>query len=99
MIIFATTFAIIFTTLIYVIPTYKELWLYLEIIILPLIYYIGYEMLMDKQREDFRTDLREILEDSRELEEKNTALNTKNQSLQKEINKLKHSLKKNGKKD
>lgn len=58
LILFATIFAIIFTTMVYLTPKYKGLWFSLEVIVLPLIYYVGYEMLMDKQKEEFVAGLR-----------------------------------------
>jgi hypothetical protein len=67
---FATTFAILFTTFVYIIPKYKMLWLSLEVIILPLIYYVGYEMMMDNQKGKFEENIDFISNKVIDLKEK-----------------------------
>ncbi len=61
--IFATIFAIIFTTLINIWKNYSVLWLSLEVITLPIIYYIGYEMLMSRQKEELDREFDELSEE------------------------------------
>lgn len=51
LIIIATIVAVFFTSLIYLLPNYSTLWFNLEFIILPIVYIIGYEILMGKQNE------------------------------------------------
>ena len=45
--------SIILGSLVYIWKNYRELFLFLQIIILPAIYSIGYEILMEKQRKNF----------------------------------------------
>jgi len=84
LILFATSFAIVLTTLTYVDTTYKELWLALEIIILPIIYIIGYEMLMDNQRKSF-------LKTFQHLKRKLTRIDKQKQELDEVIERIKYS--------
>ena len=74
---FATTFAIVFTMLIYLIPKYKMLWFSLEVIILPLIYYVGYEMMMDQQKEEFERSVDFISSKIIDLDDENKGLKLK----------------------
>ncbi|MFH1438990.1 MAG: hypothetical protein ABIG89_00355 [Candidatus Woesearchaeota archaeon] len=52
----ATVFAIFLSSLVYIIPKYSVLWLTMEVIILPAVYILGYEILMDRQRKKLRKD-------------------------------------------
>jgi hypothetical protein len=45
--------SIILGSLVYIWENYKELFLFLQIIILPGVYSIGYEILIEKQRKNF----------------------------------------------
>ncbi|MBU0460560.1 MAG: hypothetical protein KJ597_04430 [Nanoarchaeota archaeon] len=74
LILFATTFAIAFTTLIYVFSKYRMLWFSLEVIILPLIYYMGYEIMMDGQRESFNRSIDLISNEMNHLDNENKEL-------------------------
>jgi len=47
---YATSFAIVFTTLIFLNPKYSQLWFSLEIIVLPLIYTIGYQIILKREK-------------------------------------------------
>ena len=49
LIIIATIVAVFFTSLVYILPKYSTLWFTLEFIILPIVYIVGYELLMEKQ--------------------------------------------------
>lgn len=60
LIIFATAYAVSFTALSFIWPEYKMLWVSLEIIILPLIYYGGYEILMQQQKESLEKSLQNL---------------------------------------
>lgn len=71
---FATSYAIVFTMLVYLMSNYDKLWLSLEVIVLPIIYYMGYEILMDKQKKDFDNTLEEMYNYASELEKENARL-------------------------
>jgi len=74
-------FAIIFTTCVYVFPSkYAHLWLSLEVITIPTLYLVGYELLMHKQKRVF--------------EEETSLLNEVVEKQYKEIIRLKMRLKK-----
>ncbi len=77
LILFATSFAIVFTGLIYIVPKYDKLWLSLEVIILPIIYSIGYEALMEKQRNRMINIHTKISRKILKLEVENCILKTK----------------------
>ncbi len=85
LVIYATVFAIIFTTLSYAIPAYSPLWLSLEVIILPVIYTLGYELIIDEQKWTFSEILDNISEYSKQLEKENIKLKEENKYLKKEI--------------
>ncbi|MBI4453746.1 hypothetical protein HY636_03825 [Candidatus Woesearchaeota archaeon] len=72
--IYATIFAIIFTALTYIMPNYAIMWLSIEVIVLPLIYYIGYEVLMNKQKANFEKSINKISNNSITLEKENKLL-------------------------
>ncbi len=54
---FGLVYAIFLGSLIYIIPEYKDLWLVLEVIVLPNIYMIGYEILIQREKEKSQRDL------------------------------------------
>lgn len=85
--IFATIFAIIFTTLVNIWKKYSVLWLSLEVITLPLIYYIGYEILMNKQKEDLDRDFEELAEEFDSLSETAQELREENKTLKRKLRK------------
>jgi len=60
LIIIATIVAVYFTSLVYLLPNYRTLWFSLEFIILPIIYIIGYEILMGKQDKFYKTEINKI---------------------------------------
>ncbi len=70
-----TLFAIVFTSLTYIFPPqYAQLWLSLEIIIIPTMYLIGYEFMLEKQRMNFEKRFELIRQRTEELERKNVRL-------------------------
>ena len=77
LVLFATIFAIVFTTLSYIMPNYSLLWLSLEVIILPVVYYLGYELIMDKQRAAFQRSIDAIRDYSAAMAAENTILKEK----------------------
>lgn len=48
--IFATILSIVFIVLVQLLPTYSSLLLNLEVIILPVVYILGYKIMMEKER-------------------------------------------------
>ena len=78
LVLFVTIFAIIFTSLVYIFPPkYVQLWLSLEIIIIPTLYLVGYELLLEKQKKMFEEKINLIEQRSKDLEHKNTELKLK----------------------
>lgn len=71
---FATAFAIIFTVLTYVDSERTPMWLSLELIILPFIYVVGYEMLMDKQKKEADAVMNRVISESTAIEKENVEL-------------------------
>ena len=54
LILLVTIFAIILTVCVYIFPTkYALMWLSLEVIIIPTLYLVSYELLMHRQRKKF----------------------------------------------
>ena len=81
--IFGLSYAILLGSFVYIFPDYKELWLFLEVITLPSIYMIGYEILMSKEQkqrkgyyEDIRSKIDQLGEKAIKLEEENKLLKT-----------------------
>ena len=73
-----TLFAVVFTSLTYIFPPhYAQLWLSLEIIIIPTMYLIGYEFMMEKQRRKFEQIITSITYEAKELEKDNLRLRKK----------------------
>ncbi len=79
LIILATIVAIFFTSLVYLIPNYSNLWFSLEFIILPIVYVIGYEILMEKQKQEEDNEKNRIYRELNNLE--NRYLRLKNKKL------------------
>ena len=78
LVLFVTVFAVVFTSLTYIFPSrYVQLWLSLEIIIIPTLYLIGYELLLEKQKKMFEEKINLIEQRSKDLEHKNTELKLK----------------------
>jgi len=73
----ALAYSLFIGSLVYIWEDYKDLWLFLQIVGLPAIYYIGYEILMDKQRETFEKGFNLISIRSFELEKENQELKRK----------------------
>jgi len=71
---FATIFAIVFTVLSFMDTKRALMWLSLELIVLPFIYVVGYEMLMGKQRKDLIAEMNKTLLSSNILENQNLEL-------------------------
>lgn len=84
---FATIFAIVFTTLIHIWEKYATLWLSLEVIILPLIYYIGYELLMSDQKEELEKELDIFIDEIEGLEDYAVSLEKENSNLKEKLRK------------
>jgi len=80
-ILIATIFAICLTSLVYIIPKYSVLWLTLEVIILPVIYMVGYENLMNEQEKLFDEDTTELIDTVESLEKENFRLKEKMKKL------------------
>ena len=80
---FAALFAIIFTVLTYVDEKRAMMWLSLELIILPFIYVVGYEMLMDKQRRQLEEKMNKTLLNLNVLEKQNLELKHKLTTIKK----------------
>ncbi|MEK6809157.1 MAG: hypothetical protein AABY40_00625 [Nanoarchaeota archaeon] len=80
---FATVFAIIFTVLTYIDSERTAMWLSLELIILPFIYVVGYEMLMDKQKQWLEEKMSRILARSALIEKENIGLKYKLSTIKK----------------
>lgn len=77
LIIIATIIAVYFTSLVYLIPAYRTLWFSLEFIILPIIYIIGYEILMERQEKFHKKEINKISEKLIKIETRYTRLLTK----------------------
>lgn len=77
LVLMALSFSILLGSLAYLIPDYRELWLFLQIIILPSIYSIGYELLMEQQRVRFQSEIAVIVERSNKLDHANQELRSK----------------------
>tara|TARA_Y100000310_G_C20663807_1_gene806319 strand:- start:2099 stop:2365 length:267 start_codon:yes stop_codon:yes gene_type:complete len=70
-----TIFAIILTACVYIFPSkYALLWLSLEVIIIPTLYLVGYELLIHKQRKNFERDISLIVSKVEKLEKENYRL-------------------------
>jgi hypothetical protein len=51
-----TLFAVVFTSLIYIFPSkYAQMWLNIEIIVIPTFYLIGYEFMLHQQEREFKS--------------------------------------------
>jgi len=73
-----TLFAVALTTFVYIFPPqYTQLWLNLEIIIIPTMYLIGYEFMLEKQKMKFEKRFELIQQRTEELERKNAHLRLK----------------------
>ena len=77
LIILTTIVAIFFTSLVYLIPNYSNLWFSLEFIILPIVYIIGYEILMEKQKQEEDNEKNRIYQELNELEKRYLRLKDK----------------------
>ena len=91
LIIIATIVAVYFTSLVYILPKYSTLWFTLEFIILPIVYIVGYELLMEKQDKIYNKDINKINEESDKLGIEHEKIKKENKQLKKEIKKLKSS--------
>jgi len=78
LIIIATIVAVFFTSLVYLLPNYSTLWFSLEFIILPIVYIIGYEILMEKQKQIDEEEKNKINEKLNKLEIEYIKLKEKN---------------------
>jgi len=74
---FATVFAMVFTVLSYIDIKRAMMWLSLEVIILPFLYVVGYEMLMDKQKQRLEEKMDQTLLSLNVLEKQNLELKHK----------------------
>jgi hypothetical protein len=68
-------------SLIYIWPEYRELWIFLQIIILPAIYYVGYEIILEKQRKNFNSAIEEIQEQIKVITEERDKLKQVSKSI------------------
>ena len=72
-----TLFAVVFTSLTYIFPPkYAQLWLSLEIIIIPTMYLVGYEFMLHKQKKKFDYHYLLLNKKLDKLEKENTKLKT-----------------------
>ncbi len=85
LIIIATIIAVYFTSLVYLLPDYKVLWFSLEFIILPIVYIIGYEILMEKQDKIYRKDIFKTNEISNKLEIEYIKIIEENKQLKRKL--------------
>lgn len=75
LIIIVTIFAVIFTTLVYISPVrYAQLWLNLEVIIIPTLYLVGYEYIIQKQKLENEYNLSLLSESITKLEKEKQML-------------------------
>lgn len=74
---FATMFAVVFTVLSYIDVKRAAMWLSIEVIILPFLYVVGYEMLMDKQRRELMAKMNKTLARATLTENENLELKHK----------------------
>jgi len=74
--IMATSVAIFFAILVEVWSKYSKLLLSIEVIVLPVVYYVGYEILMKQQKKDFSELLTVVQNRGNALEAKNIQLKT-----------------------
>lgn len=82
---------ILFTVLSNVHTNYSQFWVTLELLFLPFIYTIGYEKLMDMQKNAFLKELKIISEQTKKLEDVNNSLKYENYILK--INKKNYKVK------
>ena len=80
---FATIFAIVFTVLSYIDIKRAAMWLSIEVIILPFLYVVGYEMLMDKQKKQLEEKMNKTLLNLNVLEKQNLELKHKLNTIKK----------------
>ncbi len=71
---FATIFAIVFTVLSFMDTQRALMWLSVELIVLPFIYVVGYEMLMSKQRKELVAEMNKTLASLNIVEKQNLEL-------------------------
>ena len=81
---FATSLSIILTMMTFLTPSYDKLWLSVEIISLPMIYALGYEHIIKKQKEGYERDIGSIIQ-------KTSPLMSKLEKAENEIATLKKS--------
>ncbi|MBT4446272.1 hypothetical protein HOA92_03410 [archaeon] len=81
--IWATVIAVIFIFLTSLFPKYATLCFSIEVILLPMIYYIGYEVLVDKQKREFEHGFGVMHNETKRLSEYAMG-------LEKEIKRLKY---------
>ena len=91
LIIIATIVAVYFTSLVHLTPKYAILWFSLEFIILPIIYIIGYEKLIERQNKIYNKDINKINEESSKLGAEYMKIKRENKRFKTEIEKLKSS--------
>jgi len=75
-------YSIILGSLVYIWKDYRDLFLFLQIITLPAIYYIGYEILMEKQKKNFKSGYNKV---KKELQ----IINLKQELLKEKTKKIK----------
>lgn len=80
----ALAYSMFVGSLVYIWPSYKELWVFLQIIGLPAIYYIGYEILMDKQKKRMNENINDVHDKVLKLWKKASKLEQENKKLKAE---------------
>ena len=68
LIITATLVAVYFTSLVYLLPGYRTLWFSLEFIVLPAVFIIGYEKLIEEESRIYKEETIKIIEEVNHLE-------------------------------
>ncbi|MBI2662078.1 hypothetical protein HYX11_01320 [Candidatus Woesearchaeota archaeon] len=63
LILMALSYSLFLGSFVYISPTYKELFIFLQIVTLPAIYAVGFEILMDKQKEEFNLSYSKLKND------------------------------------
>lgn len=71
---FVTGLSVLFAVTTHLLRTYSGLLLTLEVIVLPVIYIIGYEIMIEKQRFMYEQNIRDIEKDLHKLEKENQLL-------------------------
>lgn len=81
---FAVVYSIIFTMMTYINPQYKEMWLNLSLITTPIIYALGYGILMDRQKEEFSSRINDMEQETIRITQYAIQLEVENRKVEKQ---------------